>query len=163
MEDRCRLCSGSDPHVEGSCYCCDNMPDQYTLACRVAELEDIVADRTKDVAHLTARAEKAEAEAERLRVLLESQGRDHTQPCSLGTLCPWCYAEQLRSERGGLEAQLAAVKGNPVFKFLLGEGPLNGCHFSERPDGERGNYWWRKHLRAALVGVEVPVTRRKEG
>jgi len=39
---------------------------------------------------------------------------------------------------------------NDVFKFLLGEGPLNGVWFGERPEGERGDFWWRKHLRAEV-------------
>lgn len=39
---------------------------------------------------------------------------------------------------------------NDVFKFLLGEGELQGCGFGEKPAHERGNFWWRKHLRAAL-------------
>jgi len=37
-----------------------------------------------------------------------------------------------------------------VFKFLLGEGPLDGVWFGERPEGERGDFWWRKHLRAEV-------------
>lgn len=37
-----------------------------------------------------------------------------------------------------------------VFKFLLGEGPLDGAWFGERPKGERGDFWWRKHLRAEV-------------
>lgn len=36
-----------------------------------------------------------------------------------------------------------------VVAFLLGEGPLDGVWFGEKPVGERGQYWWRKHLRAA--------------
>ena len=38
----------------------------------------------------------------------------------------------------------------PVFQFLLGEGPLRGVHFGDRHPDERGAYWWRKDLRAAL-------------
>ena len=37
-----------------------------------------------------------------------------------------------------------------VAAFLLGEGPLQGVWYGERPEGERGKYWWRKHLRAAI-------------
>lgn len=33
-----------------------------------------------------------------------------------------------------------------VFDFLMGRGPLRGCHFGEKPEGERGNFWWRKDL-----------------
>ena len=43
------------------------------------------------------------------------------------------------------------IVAEPVFKFLLGEGELEGCGFGEKPEGERGNYWWRKHLRKALA------------
>jgi len=39
-----------------------------------------------------------------------------------------------------------------VVAFLCGEGPLCGQHFGEGPPaGERGNFWWRKYLRAALT------------
>jgi hypothetical protein len=38
-----------------------------------------------------------------------------------------------------------------VFKFLLGEGELDGCSFGERNEAHRGNFWWRKHLRRALA------------
>ncbi|MDP9196105.1 MAG: DUF551 domain-containing protein [Pseudomonadota bacterium] len=37
-----------------------------------------------------------------------------------------------------------------VVKFLCGQGPLNGVWFGEKPEGETGNFWWRKHLRKAL-------------
>ncbi|MCP1404468.1 hypothetical protein [Achromobacter insolitus] len=40
--------------------------------------------------------------------------------------------------------------GHPVFAFLLGEGPLRGVEFGDRHPDERGAYWWRKDLRAAL-------------
>ncbi|AHC56540.1 hypothetical protein JJJA_0024 [Achromobacter phage JWDelta] len=40
--------------------------------------------------------------------------------------------------------------GHPVFAFLLGEGPLRGVHFGDRHPDERGAFWWRKDLRAAL-------------
>lgn len=39
---------------------------------------------------------------------------------------------------------------HPVFTFLLGEGPLRGVEFGDRHPDERGAYWWRKDLRAAL-------------
>ncbi len=39
---------------------------------------------------------------------------------------------------------------HPIFAFLLGEGPLRGVHFGDRHPDERGAYWWRKDLRAAL-------------
>jgi hypothetical protein len=35
-----------------------------------------------------------------------------------------------------------------VLAFLRGTGPLDGVWFGDRPDGERGNFWWRKHLSA---------------
>lgn len=42
---------------------------------------------------------------------------------------------------------------DPVFKFLMGEGTLDGVHFGEKPEGERGQFWWRTHLRSALSTV----------
>lgn len=40
-----------------------------------------------------------------------------------------------------------------VLRFLLGEGPLCGVHFGERAPGAIGNFWWRKHLRSAMVAA----------
>jgi hypothetical protein len=37
-----------------------------------------------------------------------------------------------------------------VFKFLQGEGPLDGAWFGDKPAGERGDFWWRKHLSAEV-------------
>ncbi|WP_303763854.1 hypothetical protein [Sphingobium yanoikuyae] len=36
-----------------------------------------------------------------------------------------------------------------LLAFLCGDGPLDGHYFGEKPDHERGNFWWRKALRAA--------------
>lgn len=36
-----------------------------------------------------------------------------------------------------------------IIAFLCGEGELYGCSFSEKPEGEKENFWWRKHLRHA--------------
>lgn len=41
-----------------------------------------------------------------------------------------------------------------VAAFLLGEGELDGVGFGDPYPTERGNYWWRKHLRAALAQPE---------
>lgn len=49
---------------------------------------------------------------------------------------------------------------HPVFAFLLGEGPLRGVHFGDRHPDERGAYWWRKDLRAAL---SCPAQTSKDG
>ena len=43
-----------------------------------------------------------------------------------------------------------AAELDTVIKFLMGEGELAGVWFGDKPDSERGNFWWRKHLRAAL-------------
>lgn len=34
-----------------------------------------------------------------------------------------------------------------VRQFLLGVGKLEGCKFGEKPETERGNFWWRKYLK----------------
>ncbi|WIA54292.1 hypothetical protein N6H05_14595 [Sphingobium sp. WTD-1] len=36
-----------------------------------------------------------------------------------------------------------------MLAFLCGDGPLEGYYFGEKPEHERGNFWWRKHLREA--------------
>ena len=38
------------------------------------------------------------------------------------------------------------VVSDEMLNFLHGIGPLNGVHFGEKPEGERGQYWWRKQL-----------------
>jgi hypothetical protein len=40
---------------------------------------------------------------------------------------------------------------HPVFAFLLGSGPLDGQWFGDKHPTEKGAFWWRKHLRAALT------------
>ena len=52
---------------------------------------------------------------------------------------------------GGDCAKGAGEALAPVFQFLLGEGPLRGVEFGDRHPDERGAYWWRKDLRAALA------------
>lgn len=60
--------------------------------------------------HYSEQLRLANIEADSLRAVIESQGRDHTQPCSLGELCPWCYAEMLKRERDSLRAVVAQAQ-----------------------------------------------------
>lgn len=41
---------------------------------------------------------------------------------------------------------------HPVFKFLLGEAPLDGCMYGDgtKPATEQGYFWWRKQLRELI-------------
>ena len=48
-----------------------------------------------------------------------------------------------------------------VAAFLLGEGELDGVGFGDPHQTERGNYWWRKHLRAALAQQDHLAGMRK--
>ena len=48
-----------------------------------------------------------------------------------------------------------------VAAFLLGEGELDGVGFGDPHPTERGNYWWRKHLRAALAQQDHLAGMRK--
>lgn len=60
---------------------------------------------------------------------------------------------------------------NAVITFLLGEGPLDGVWFGEKHPTERGNFWWRKHLRQNIPicvqtdsdGGRKPIDEGKEG
>lgn len=56
--------------------------------------------------------------------------------------------------------KLRAAFDHPVFAFLLGEGPLHGVHFGDRHPSERGAYWWRKDLRAALSAPQAEQGER---
>ncbi len=68
----------------------------------------------------------------------------------------WMYEQGRLAERdprshAALQASEAVLDADhPVFTFLLGEGPLRGVEFGDRHPDERGAYWWRKDLRAAL-------------
>lgn len=53
------------------------------------------------------------------------------------------------------------ARAKVVIAFLRGEGPLDGCHFGEKPQGERGNFWWRKHL--ARIEAVLPAPPEGEG
>ncbi|WP_241134077.1 hypothetical protein [Achromobacter insuavis] len=55
-----------------------------------------------------------------------------------------------------------AAFDHPVFAFLLGESPLHGVHFGDRHPSERGAYWWRKDLRAALSAAQAEQGERDE-
>lgn len=56
---------------------------------------------------------------------------------------------QLRDARG-TRAQL-----DDVVKFLTGEAALDGVWFGDTHPTERGQFWWRKHLRAAVAATKV--------
>ncbi len=49
----------------------------------------------------------------------------------------------------------AASVPDDVAKFLLGEAALDGVWFGDPHPTERGNFWWRKWIRAAPAGAEV--------
>ena len=51
-------------------------------------------------------------------------------------------------------AQIERLRAAPVFAFLLGESALDGVQFGGSHPIERGAYWWRRHLRAALAEGE---------
>lgn len=60
-----------------------------------------------------------------------------------GRLCP-CGADGRMRE--GVDRGMVEVP-REVVAFLKGEGPLGGQWFGDpKPAGERGNFWWRKHL-----------------
>jgi hypothetical protein len=58
--------------------------------------------------------------------------------------------QELRDARSADEMRDALKDHHPVFAFLLGVGPLDGVWFSDPRPLEKGAFWWRKHLRAAL-------------
>lgn len=73
------------------------------------------------------------------------------------------YEDVAKTDAGRLAAAYLAllaqpgeeeVKPDPVFAFLMGEGPLEGRHFGDDPPtndkGRKTPYWWRTHLRTAI-------------
>lgn len=84
----------------------------------IMSVRDAVVDNLRSqIADANARAEAAEAERDRLcddnealRILIESQGRDHAHPCNLGVLCPWCHAESLQAALAAKTAVIAKVE-----------------------------------------------------
>lgn len=66
-----------------------------------------------------------------------------------------------RNECRAMLDRLRAAFDHPVFAFLLGEGPLHGVHFGDRHPSERGAYWWRKDLRAALSAAQADTDKKE--
>ena len=50
-----------------------------------------------------------------------------------------------------------------VLRFLDGVGDLRGHGFGMKPPEERGNYWWRKDLRAAFPEVDFGIVTKETG
>lgn len=46
---------------------------------------------------------------------------------------------------------MTTITMKEVAAFLLGEAPLDGAWFGDTRPSEHGQFWWRKHLRAALA------------
>ena len=69
--------------------------------------------------------------------------------------------KQPQADKDG--GQQRAAFDHPVFAFLLGEGPLHDVHFGDRHPSERGAYWWRKDLRAALSATQTEQGERDAG
>ena len=65
-------------------------------------------------------------------------------------------AEQAEPVAEPVQAETVPVRAD-VLAFLQGSAPLNGAWFGEKPDGERGQFWWRKYLPPAPQQAE-PVT-----
>lgn len=73
------------------------------------------------------------------------------------------YAHRLL--KGGAESRynemldeierLQAFENHPLIPFLLGESGFDGLWFGDWKPGERGQYWWRKQLRAALEAAKA--------
>lgn len=65
-------------------------------------------------------------------------------------IADWFGAEEagetIRSLIALVPGEGMVVVPEEVVNFLHGAGPLDGCHFGEKPPKERGQYWWRKHL-----------------
>lgn len=45
----------------------------------------------------------------------------------------------------------AAERNNAVFRFLLGEGPLDGVWYGDDPPKGQHRFWWRKELRRRIA------------
>ena len=68
--------------------------------------------------------------------------------------CPHC-----EDAREANESKQAGVVLDTIFKFLLGESPLDGLWFGERrPD--RGQWWWRTNLREAFNEYATAIAAR---
>lgn len=59
------------------------------------------------------------------------------------------------------EKQPLSDKQIEVLRFLDGVGDLNGFGFGVKPPTERGNYWWRKNLRAAFPDVDFGIVTKE--
>lgn len=59
-------------------------------------------------------------------------------------------AEPLKMQRDWRRA-MQIDDAREFIKFLHGAVPWNGTWFGEYAPGERGAYWWRKHLDEAIA------------
>jgi hypothetical protein len=66
----------------------------------------------------------------------------------------WSSADAIAVIRA-LPASNARIDGD-VWDFLMGAGPLEGCHFGDRHPTRKGAFWWRKVMseRSAMLEQE---------
>ena len=82
-----------------------------------AEIERLNEVQTKgcdcdpdDACRFARERDEAKAEIARMRDTLESQGRNHTQPCGYGSMCPWCEIEDLRAQSRNLRGLISEIR-----------------------------------------------------
>lgn len=46
--------------------------------------------------------------------------------------------------------------------FLMGVGEMEGVHFGEKPEGARGNFWWRHHFPAKYTQPKARIQKARK-
>jgi hypothetical protein len=102
----------------------------------------------------------APGEARKALDSYHSVGKPYPSDATLARAAAIVPQDQFASpaEQGAREFSLAAVVA-----FLDGSAPLDGVWFGERHPTERGGFWWRKHLRAAVAETDAPLATGRVG
>lgn len=151
-KDSCLLVSAklTEAFLDGA-FAASNSAPQASEAVRDAALEEAAQAVLDDEGDSLSSHAANRHSAARIRALKAQADKDGAQS---PTNRPESRAS-IESKGGALDggdcAKGAGDELAPVFQFLLGEGPLRGVYFGDQPPDERGAYWWRKDLRAALA------------
>lgn len=116
---------------------------------RAEKAETLFRSKTEQNDRNLAALVKTEADLAAARDTLASQGRDHKQPCTLGSLCPWCEIERVREREAKLREALEDARGAIV---SFGDADL-GQH-------EQTGHYFKDEL---LAKMDAALAATKEG
>lgn len=89
--------------------------------------------------------------------------------CGCGAFCccvfgHWAFSIFIHKGATCLRSKgntMTTITMKEVAAFLLGEAPLDGAWFGDTRPSEHGQFWWRKHLRAALAAPATAPEQKR--